>query len=588
MTLSFQGRIALCFAGLFVGVQALTVACVFFAVRDSLYRQLNQNLIYAEQMCQRLLTERGERMAGEARLLVADFGFRSTVGNGDTDTIASALENLLYRIRGQRAFFIDSRGGIVADTAGRAQGRPFYFPEALTLAEADGRAVVFGLLDGHLQEWAVVPVLAPLPIGWVAVAQTVDQRRIEQFRASSVLPLHIGLAVSDPDGSRLLTGSAPDAAMALLTAWRPANPSSLVVTAHGRRYIGRLLTLPSAAAGQAYSAMLQIDFADVLASYRPMFYAAAALLGFGLIATLAGSSLIARHVARPLRVLAGAGERAVGGDFTTPLAAGRRDELGRLAATFVRAAELAGQLGDLQQKDQARRELVATMSHDLRTPLTALHGFLDTLRRKADTLPALEQQQFLETALRQTEKVSRLATELFELAKLECDESSLTPETFNLAELLQDVAQKYRLQAEQRGVTLHAELRPNLPAVHADIGLVERLLTNLIDNALRHTPAGGEVRLDAWPDGARVAVSVRDTGIGIAPEYLPGLCDWGSPLARRARADGGGFGLIVVGKIAHLHGSRLQVDSALGVGSEFRFDLAAVAPVGNRSAGQGL
>ncbi|WP_256361549.1 sensor histidine kinase, partial [Methylomonas koyamae] len=252
---------------------------------------------------------------------------------------------------------------------------------------------------------------------------------------------------------------------------------------------------------------------------------------------------------------------------------GRSDELGRLADTFVRAAQLAGQLGELRQKDQERRELVASMSHDLRTPLAALRGFLETMQRKADTLPANEQQHFLDTALRQTEKVSRLAQELFELAKLECDDASLSPEPFNLAELLQDVAQKYRLQAEQRGVSLQAELRPDLPLVSADIGLIERLLTNMIDNALRHTPPGGRVRLDAWPARGRITVAVRDTGIGIAPEYLPTLCDWDSPLARRARADGGGFGLIVVGKIAQLHGGRLQVESSLGVGSEFRFDL---------------
>lgn len=572
MTLSFQSRIALLFAALFVAVQALTVACIYVAVRDNLLRQLDQDLRYAEQAFRQLLVERAERVAGETGLLVADFGFRSTVTGGDPATIASALENLLLRVRARRGFFIDPQFNVVADSAGQWQGRPFPYPQALARADGNNPAVWFGVTDGRLQEWALVPVLAPLPVGWVAVAQAVDEPRIAQFRQNSLLPLQIGLAELNTDGGRLLAGSAPDAALALLNSGADRTLAATVDTAQGR-YLGRILPLPAADPAQGIVALLQIKFTDAFAGYRRMLLLAAGVLLIGLLATLAGSVVIARNLSRPLRALAGAGERVVNGDFAASALTGRSDELGRLADTFVRAAQLAGQLGELRQKDQERRELVATMSHDLRTPLAALRGFLETMQRKADTLPANEQQHFLDTALRQTEKVSRLAQELFELAKLECDDASLNPEPFNLAELLQDVAQKYRLQAEQRGLTLQAELRPALPAVVADIGLIERLLTNLIDNALRHTPTGGTVRLDAWPADGRVAVSVADTGIGISPEYLPTLCDWDSPLARRARADGGGFGLIVVGKIAQLHGSRLYVDSTLGVGSEFRFDL---------------
>lgn len=572
MTLSFQSRIALLFAALFVAVQALTVACIYVAVRDNLLRQLDQDLRYAEQAFRQLLVERAERVAGETGLLVADFGFRSTVTGGDPATIASALENLLLRVRARRGFFIDPQFNVVADSAGHWQGRPFPYPQALARADGNNPAVWFAVTDGRLQEWALVPVLAPLPVGWVAVAQAVDEPRIAQFRQNSLLPLQIGLAELNTDGGRLLAGSAPDAALALLNSGADRTLAATVDTAQGR-YLGRILPLPAADPTQGIVALLQIKFTDAFAGYRRMLLLAAGVLVLGLLATLAGSVVIARNLSRPLRALAGAGERVVNGDFAASALTGRSDELGRLADTFVRAAQLAGQLGELRQKDQERRELVATMSHDLRTPLAALRGFLETMQRKADTLPANEQQHFLDTALRQTEKVSRLAQELFELAKLECDDASLNPEPFNLAELLQDVAQKYRLQAEQRGLTLRAELRPALPVVVADIGLIERLLTNLIDNALRHTPTGGTVRLDAWPADGRVAVSVADTGIGISPEYLPTLCDWDSPLARRARADGGGFGLIVVGKIAQLHGSRLDVDSTLGVGSEFRFDL---------------
>jgi len=578
MTLNFQNRIALFFAGLFMAIQTLTIVSVYQVSRDNLIRQLAQNLMYAEQVFQRLLLERGERIAGETRILVADFGFRSTLGSSDAKTIASALENLALRIRAQRAFFIDLTGKIVADTQNSLQDSGFVFPDALAEAENSGKAVVFGVLDGKLYEWAIVPVLAPLSIGWVAIAQQVDQRRVEQFKQLSPLPLEISMVELSAGQSRILTSSLPEKMQGrltqqLLNADFVQNRPEAAMASGEFDYISRIQRLPSAALDPTIVAVLQIDFNRAQAPYWPLFNATAGLMLLGLLVALAGSVLIARNVSRPVRALAGATERMLQGDVNTQIPVNSDDEFGRLAETFNRAAVLAAQLSELQMKDRQRREWVATVSHDLRTPLTSLYGFLETMQRKADSLPPQEQQQFLQTALRQTEKVSRLAQELFELAKLECGETGLNPEHFCLAELLQDVSQKFQLAAQQRQIDLTAELRPELPPADADIGLIERLLTNLIDNALRHTPAGGSIRISVTADQARLWVGVRDSGVGIAPQYLPTLFDWNSPLSRQARNQGGGFGLLVVDKIARLHGGRIYVDSRLGQGSEFRFDL---------------
>jgi signal transduction histidine kinase len=107
----------------------------------------------------------------------------------------------------------------------------------------------------------------------------------------------------------------------------------------------------------------------------------------------------------------------------------------------------------------------------------------------------------------------------------------------------------------------------------ADIGLVERVLTNLIDNALRHTSAGGAVGIAVEPEAERLWISVTDTGVGIAPEHLPRLFDRDSSLRRASGNGASGLGLIIVGKIVSLHGSRIQVDSVVNKGSTFRFDL---------------
>ncbi|OAH96906.1 hypothetical protein A1353_23835 [Methylomonas methanica] len=583
VAVSFQSRIVLFFSALFVGIQALTLACVYRVSLDNVTRQLDQNLLFAEQTFERLMTDRGKRIASETRILVADFGFRTTVSDGDSKTIASALENLTLRIRGQRAFYIDLQGNTVADTAELLQGKPFIFPDALAQAENHGSAVVFGLLDEKLYEWAIVPVLAPIPIGWVAVAIAVDHGRADQFKHLSSLLLDVSLIETSHSRPRILTSSLPLEIQTLLGnlsigTFNPEKKDSVMFELGNRVFISRIQRLPPASRSEPIWAILQIDFKQALAPYWLMFYAAVVLSVIGLIAALLGSIVIAKKISQPLRRLAGDTERIIDGQLDSTLPVTGHDELSRLAKTFNRAACLASQIGEFKHKDQRRREMVATVSHDLRTPLTSLRGFLETLQLKNGGMQASEQQHFLEIALRQSEKVSRLAQELFELAKLECDETCLNLEDINLAELVQDVCQKFQLYARQRGIELIAGLRLDLPPVSADIGLIERLLTNLIDNALRHTPSGGQVRVDAWPAGQRIMMSVTDTGIGISKEYLPGLFDWESPLSRQARAEGGGFGLVVVAKIVSLHGGNIQVDSSLGHGSSFCFDLTAASP----------
>jgi signal transduction histidine kinase len=585
MNLSFQARIVLFFSALFLGVQVVTLLSAYKISYDNVLKQLGQNLVYAEAVFNQLITERGERIASETRILVADFAFRTTASTGDSKTIASALENLTLRIRGKRALYVALSGEIVADTVGKYQGTAFMFPAALVKAERDGKAVVFGRLDGEFCQWAMVPVLAPIPIGWVVVAITIDPRRIEHLRQLSTLPIDVTMIEQAAGQTQILTSTLSLKMQkllgaGLLTAGAAETGGLKIMELDGVKLITRQQLLPSASPERPIAAVLQIDFAEALAPYWLMLYVTLALLVLGLVVTLLGSILIARKIAEPLRALAGASERMMAGQFDVSIPVTSRDELGRIAKTFNRAAQLATQMDELKQKDQTRREMVATVSHDLRNPLTALHAFLETMQLKAGSLPVQEQQRFLEVALRQSEKVNRLAQELFELAKLECDESCLNVEPFCMAELIQDVVQKFHLSAKQKAVRLVIPVQQGLPTITADIGLIERLLSNLLDNAIRNTPSGGEVRLDVYLTKHHLKVSVKDTGIGIPADYLPTLFDWESPLSHRARADAGGFGLVIVAKILSLHGGGITVDSTLGQGSEFCFELPLLPLLG--------
>jgi signal transduction histidine kinase len=253
-----------------------------------------------------------------------------------------------------------------------------------------------------------------------------------------------------------------------------------------------------------------------------------------------------------------------------------QDEISQLRRTLqAMAGRIAGQMDELRRQDQLRREMVANISHDLRTPLTSLQGYLETLSLKADQVDEAERTKYLDVALRQSRKVSRLAQELFELAKLECEVTKPAKEAFALPELVHDVLQKFELAARQKAVTLQVHIPEDLPPVLADLGMIERVLTNLLDNALRHTPAGGRVDLELHPAEGAVQVRVADTGSGVPDDLRPQLFERPSPLRDGSGRTSGGLGLLIVKRILSLHGSSIRLESPDAPGAAFSFALPA-------------
>jgi len=237
-----------------------------------------------------------------------------------------------------------------------------------------------------------------------------------------------------------------------------------------------------------------------------------------------------------------------------------------------------------------RRELLANLSHDLRTPLASMQGYLELLLLRHDQLPPAEARNYLQTASRQCDRLSRLVGDLFELARLEAEDMRPQSEAVALAELVQDMLQKFAALAARRQVKLVSTPPADVGGlqVHADIALVERLFDNLLDNALRHTPAGGEVGIRIVADGALVQVCVHDTGVGIAAEDLPGLFERYHRATRVGGPDGGGhagLGLAISRRIAQLHGSSLDIVSTPQRGTSVSFTLppAGSAPPPSRA-----
>ncbi len=330
--------------------------------------------------------------------------------------------------------------------------------------------------------------------------------------------------------------------------------------------------------GQEYTSAFELVAGNTM--LRVSLGAAAGVVLFALASGWLLFHLLTRRVRRLARAL-DAFEQSGFTDASTLPPAGHtptRDEIDVLGARFRTLAErVAWQVERLRDTDALRLELVANVSHDLRTPLASLRGYLETLALKEGTLGDDERKRYLGIAIRHADRLSRLVEDLFELAKLDARHDTPSLESFSLGELVMDLLQKYELSAEQKSVQLRAQIGSALPAAHAEIGLIERALENLIDNALRHTPHGGSVTVKLAPQGADLLVSVEDTGPGIAPENLPHILDpfFRVPGEGEDAGRGAGLGLAIVRRILELHERTLEVDSRVGEGTSFSFHLAA-------------
>ncbi|RDI10639.1 HAMP domain-containing sensor histidine kinase [Comamonas sp. AG1104] len=249
-----------------------------------------------------------------------------------------------------------------------------------------------------------------------------------------------------------------------------------------------------------------------------------------------------------------------------------RDEIAVLDAAYRQMVlRISEQWEALTRQDQERRELIANISHDLRTPLSSLHGYLETLLLKDASLEPAERRRYLGIALDQSRRVGALSQSLFELARLEYGFVQPELESFFLADLVQDVFQKFELAAESRHIALQADLAPRLPAVRADLGMIERVLSNLLDNALRYTPEGGSIRIAIRAVGQEQEVTISDSGPGIPPELREGL--FRRPFTVGGARRDGGLGLRIVHQMLELHGVSIHLVDGDGQGTAFRFSL---------------
>lgn len=347
---------------------------------------------------------------------------------------------------------------------------------------------------------------------------------------------------------------------------------------HDRRKVFSVTPVPTNANPTGYLYVVlrgeEYDAAESMVHSERLLQMGAGALAVSLFVGLLAGLVFFRLLTRRLSRLTEKVEHFEAGDGKADPEAERLpeqgDDIDYLAEQFEQMARrIASQLDLLKDKDHQRRQLVAQVSHDLRTPLASIQGYLEALQMKQDDLSPGERSRFLKVALAETHRLGRLVDELFELAALEAREKQPVPEPFLVAELVHDVVQKHQPEAERAGVTLViAAAYPVM--VRADIAMTERILDNLISNAVSHSPTDSQVTLAVRSADGGARVTVADAGPGINEDDLAQLFEPFYQAANAARTGHAGLGLAIAQRMAQLQKGQLSVQNGVTAGAEFQ------------------
>lgn len=280
------------------------------------------------------------------------------------------------------------------------------------------------------------------------------------------------------------------------------------------------------------------------------------------------------YLTKNLRELVYAAKRFQQGDLKYRIKDADKSDLAGVTTVYNEMADtILKDIEKIQSLEALRRELIANISHDLRTPLAIIQGYIETLQMKDDKLTKEQRSDYLKTINSSGERLSKLISQLFEYSKLEANQIKPQKEPFLISELANDVHRNYQVLAEQKEIDLRLEMELDAPLVFADIALVERAIQNLMDNALKFTPKNGTVTVQIVPNKTNVEITIKDSGPGILPENQALIFERYRQTKTGQRKEGAGLGLAIVKKIMELHNASIKVLSQPNEGTSFSFSL---------------
>ena len=593
--MSFRYRLTLFLTVTLVGVQVLTAFFVYGYLRSDLLNKAERELTVEMGEFPRQLNFLSEQVANGVAVLSMDYALRAAIAQHDHDTALSVLRNHGLRIDATRMLLIGLDGRIEADTAAtNAAGRSFLFPTLLSTAATNDIGTALGTIDGKIYWIVVTPVRAPVPIAFIAAFIPINDALLEKLRAISAVPQSIALATLGAGGRwQIATESAHHRQnMALPKAGEPVKAHSTVLTNDGGEYLTVMAPLKTISDSAPIVLIADYPLDDALAVYRAVITAMLIALVLALLATLAVTMAVVRGVSQPLETLAAAARRIAVGDYTPPPRFTRRDEVGHLADAFdnmtrsiaEREAALTGAVESMditrreaERANEAKSQFLTNMSHELRTPLNAIVGFGELLEQQV--FGPLGVPRYIDYARDICESGRYLLTlveRMIDLAGAASGKLVIARDSILPGVLLRESVTLLHSFAEKSGVRISMPQDLKVwPNIVGDAPRLRQAFINLIHNAIKFSPGGGEVAITGTVEGFHLILRIADHGIGIEAKLLPTVV---RPFNRLRSAldgqhQGAGIGLPFAKMIIELHGGSLAIESAPGTGTTVCIEL---------------
>jgi signal transduction histidine kinase len=329
--------------------------------------------------------------------------------------------------------------------------------------------------------------------------------------------------------------------------------------------------------GYVYMVLASEKFEDIAGSLSTAYLTRIGTQSFvlTLVAAFSIGLILIALLTRNLRKIIQTVNRFEDGDYHARIPVQGKGELANLSNTFNQMADtILKNIDELKKVDKLRRDLIANVSHDLRSPMAVIHGYIETLMLKEESLSPEQRKKYLQIVLDSSDKLKTLVADLFELSKLEAEQVKVNRETFSLSQMMLDARQHYQILADQKNISIKTEMEEGDTVVYADNNLIQRVMQNLLDNAIKYTPENGEVELRAQTKNQQVEIVIRNTGKGIPEKDLPNIFNRYYMVDKdKSGITGTGLGLAIVKKIMDIHQSIIKVSSKTDEWTTFSFTL---------------
>jgi signal transduction histidine kinase len=595
--MSFRNRLALLLLIILVSVQAATALFAYTYLRHTIVEQGKRELASATNAFMRQLNFLSDRVTDGVRVLALDYPLRAAIAHHDRGTELSVLRNHGGRIGAARMMLVGLDGDIEVDSGAHAHaGGPFPFSKLLRTASAQDSGTALATLGDGIYWIVIVPVRAPVPIAFIAAFIPVDGALLDKLKGISSSPHSIMLVAASPRGGWTVAAHSAGNARADSRTFAESAEGTSIVSLRGEEYLAARAPLAVTSGSRKVVAILDYPLEEAMRAYSGLITPILFVFVLALIAAVAGTMFIVRHAARPLEELAASARRIASGDYTHPPQVSQRDEVGHLADALVnmtqsiaeREQALKSAIGsaelsraDAVRANEAKSQFLANMSHEFRTPLNAIVGFSEMLQQQV--LGPVGVAKYLDYAgdiHDSGNRLLQLVERMLDLAEAESRQLVLVSKPVSVGVLLLEAANLHRTFADKSAVRVDIPAGlAEWPQIEGDAAKLGQAFANLIHNAIKFTPAGGEVRISGTSSGGRIAIEIADTGIGVEPAQLEAVV---RPFHRLRSAidgqhQGAGLGLPFAKVVVELHGGSFAITSAVGVGTTISIALPARA-----------